>query len=297
MKMNPVYKREMTLSSRSVKLSILVLAFNILLAAAALINMYLMLEDVKMTSEVRYSAFLELYVMVSSIEFLLIILIIPAMTAGSISAERERQTLDLMLTTKMRPLDIVFGKLISSFDTIFMLVLSSFPILSLVFIFGGVRLSDLFILLVMFYSTAVFVGSLSIWLSALVKRTSVAMVLSYALLAAIIAGTIGINVAAFYIQSMRYSELSNQVGYNVGKLIYIMILNPAVTFYGLINVQAGNGNAVLNFVNQFGHYEPDFVIRHWIGISGAVQAGFSLLFFSLAVHRVNPLARGKRISR
>lgn len=295
MKINPVYKREMTLSSRSVKLSIIVLAFNVLLAAAALLSMFLMLEDVKMTSEIRYSSFMELYVMVASIEFLLIALIIPSMTAGSISGEREKQTLDLMLTTKMKPADIVFGKLISSFDTIFMLVISSFPILSLVFIYGGVKLYDLFVLLLLFYSTAIFVGSLSIWLSAVFKRTSVATVLSYVLLVLIMGGTIGINMAAYYIQSMRYSELTNQAGYNVGKLIYVMVLNPGLTFYGLINKQAGNVNAVLDFLNRFGHYEPGFVIDHWIGISAGIQLGLSLLFFYLAVQTVNPLTKGKRI--
>ena len=99
MKTNPVYKRECMVSARSFKLALVLLVFNGILALVALLNMYSALAQVRLTAEVQYTGFLDLYMFVASLEFLMLILIMPAMTAGSISGERERQTLDLMRTS------------------------------------------------------------------------------------------------------------------------------------------------------------------------------------------------------
>ena len=71
--------------------------------------MYSVAEQVRTTAEIKYSQFLDLYTFVSSIEFIMLLFIMPALTASSISGERERQTLELMLTTTMEPRDMVLG--------------------------------------------------------------------------------------------------------------------------------------------------------------------------------------------
>lgn len=143
MKTNPVYKRECMVSARSFRLALVLLVFNGILALVALLNMYSALAQVRLTAEVQYTGFLDLYMFVASLEFLMLILIMPALTAGSISGERERQTLDLMLTTCMTPADIVLGKLEAALGTMFLMVVSSLPILAMVFVYGGVAISDL----------------------------------------------------------------------------------------------------------------------------------------------------------
>lgn len=290
MKINPVYKREITLSSRSMRIPVMILLFNALLTFVAILNMFMMQEQVKFSNEVQYSAFLQMYVLVASIEFALVILIIPALTAGSISGERERQTLDLMLTTKMKPWEIVFGKLISSFETIFILIISSFPVLSLVFIYGGIKMYDLIVLLLQFYLAGVVIGTFSIWFSSICKRTAFATVASYLALAVLGGGTIGINYLAYYIQSVRYMDY-NMLGidYGVGGLIYLMLVNPVVSFFELINKQARDQNAILKLCNQFGTYESNFIIEHWLLISNMIQLALAALFFVLAVRAVDPL--------
>jgi len=99
--MNPVYKRELKVGSRSVRMAMILMIFNGILSAVALFYMYSAVEQVKMTAEIQYSRFLQLYVFVASIEFIMLMFIMPALTSNSISGERERQTLDLMLTTTM----------------------------------------------------------------------------------------------------------------------------------------------------------------------------------------------------
>ena len=56
-----------------------------------------------------------MYVVLCAMQMGLMLLSAPAMTAGTISGERERQTLDLLLMTKMSSLSIVIGKLLSCY--------------------------------------------------------------------------------------------------------------------------------------------------------------------------------------
>ena len=134
MKWNPVYRRELTINSRSVRLAAILLIFDSILAVAALLNMYSVVGQVKVTAEIQYSRFLELYTFVSSIEFIMLMFIMPALTASSVSGEREKQTLELMLTTTMKPREIILGKLFSALTMMLLLAVSALPIQSLVFV-------------------------------------------------------------------------------------------------------------------------------------------------------------------
>ena len=154
MKGNPIYKREMTVSSRSFRLALALLVFNGILALVALLNMYSTMVQVRVTAEIQYKSFLDLYIFVAVLEFLMLIFIMPAITAGAVSGERERRTLDLMLSTKMSAAQIVLGKLAASLSTMMVLIISSFPILALVFVYGGVTVRDIGILLVCYGAAA-----------------------------------------------------------------------------------------------------------------------------------------------
>ena len=103
MKVNPIYKKEVKVSSRSMRLSMILMVFNGVLAAAALLNMYSVLYRVWTTAEIQYSGFLEMYVFVAAVEFAMLLFIMPAVAAGSISGERERQTFNILLSTQTTP--------------------------------------------------------------------------------------------------------------------------------------------------------------------------------------------------
>ena len=84
MKGNPIYKREMTVSSRSFRLALALLVFNGILALVALLNMYSTMVQVRVTAEIQYKSFLDLYIFVAVLEFLMLIFIMPAITAGAV---------------------------------------------------------------------------------------------------------------------------------------------------------------------------------------------------------------------
>ena len=147
MKNNPVYKREMLVRSRSFRIPLIIMIFNGILALVALLNMYQSIAQVKVSGSVTYENFLQLYTFVAALEFMMLMFIMPALTSASISGERERHTLELMFTTKIRPVDIVIGKLASAFTHLMILVFSSIPVLMLTFIYGSISSQDLFLLL------------------------------------------------------------------------------------------------------------------------------------------------------
>ena len=119
---------------------------------------------------------------------LIVLVLAPASTAGAISLEREKQTLDLLATTPISSLAIVLGKLASALSWIFLLLLASIPVAALVFTFGGVGPDDLVRGYIVLVGTAIFYGSVGLFVSALVKRTQAATVINLVTVIALTAG-------------------------------------------------------------------------------------------------------------
>ncbi len=120
-----------------------------------------------------------LFLGVVGIELLLIIFIAPAFTSGAITGERERQTYDLLQTTLLTTPSFVIGKLESALGYVFLLLLSGIPLESIAFLFGGVTELELVLAFVILLVTAVTLGTVGIYFSALMERTLVANVRAY----------------------------------------------------------------------------------------------------------------------
>jgi hypothetical protein len=119
---------------------------------------------------------------------LIVLVLAPASTAGAISLEREKQTLDLLVTTPISSLAIVLGKLLSALSWVFLLLLASIPVTALVFTFGGVGPDDMIKGYIVLVGTAFAFGAIGLFVSALVKRTQAATVLNLVFVIALTAG-------------------------------------------------------------------------------------------------------------
>jgi ABC-2 type transport system permease protein len=122
-------------------------------------------------------------------QMLLLAFITPAVTAGAISGERERQTIDLLFVTLIRPFSIIWGKLLASISFILLLLLLSVPIFSLVFLFGGIEMDQVVAAFVLMAVTALTLGTLGIAFSTLLRRTLPATVAAYAAAFLLLAGS------------------------------------------------------------------------------------------------------------
>lgn len=300
MKMNPVYKRETTVSARSFRLALILVVFNAILALVVLLNMYSVMERVKLTAEIQYSSFTNLYVFVAAVEFVLLMFIMPALTAGSISGERERQTLDLMLTTTMKPADIVLGKLAASLSTMSLLIASSFPLLAVSFVYGGITLYDMLLLLLCYTAVALLCGSMGICFSSLFKRSTLATVVSYGVLLLIGAGTYAANVFALARMNMdnaygfEVSGMAEQA--NSGSFLYLLLLNPVSTFYTMMSRQVGDSQMVKDLNSWFGPHPNNPVIENWVVISILIQFAFAAMFLFIAIKAITPVRRKRNNS-
>ncbi len=107
--------------------------------------------------------------------------LVPAFSCTAITTEREGKTLDLLLTTTIRPWEIVWGKLLSALVVILLFMASALPLVTVCFLFGGVSPWDLAILyLGVLFSTLV-ISSVSLSVSAHCQESKSAVVISYVL--------------------------------------------------------------------------------------------------------------------
>lgn len=72
------------------------------------------------------------------VQYIVIVLVTPAMVSGAITEEKQKQTIEYLFTSDITNREIVFGKLLSRVAAVIMLVLAGVPVLALVQLFGGV---------------------------------------------------------------------------------------------------------------------------------------------------------------
>lgn len=72
------------------------------------------------------------------IQYLLVLLLTPSYVGTAIAEEKERRTLEFLLTTDLKSQEIIFGKLASRVGNIIMFLLAGLPVLSFVQFFGGI---------------------------------------------------------------------------------------------------------------------------------------------------------------
>ncbi len=109
---------------------------------------------------------------------LLVVFLAPSFTAGAISLEREKQTLDMLVTTPITSLAIVVGKLFSALTYVFILIAGSIPVTAVVFVFGGVAPDDVIRGYIVLIATAIGLGTFGLFCSAIVRRTQAATVIT-----------------------------------------------------------------------------------------------------------------------
>ena len=149
------------------------------------------------------------------LQTLLVLVLAPAFTAGAISLEREKQTLDLLVTTPISSLSIVLGKLFSALAWAFLLIVASIPLTAMVFVFGGVGPEDLVRMYVVLLVEAFGLGCVGLFFSALLKRTLAATIVTYCL---VLAMTVGATfVYAFLSASGGFTQVVQADGSTIGR--------------------------------------------------------------------------------
>jgi ABC-2 type transport system permease protein len=159
----------------------------------------------------------------------LVCLFAPALAAGAISGERERQTLDVLLVSRVSAFGIIWGKLLASMAYILLLILSALPLFSAVFLFGGIDLQQFISSQVVTISTALCLGAMAVFFSALFQRSLAATVVSYASAFVLTVGTAILSFIVSTSQSFSRASAGTGTGLQAAAEWYF---NP---FYALYN--------------------------------------------------------------
>jgi ABC-type transport system involved in multi-copper enzyme maturation permease subunit len=185
-----------------------------------------------------------------AVETLLIMVLAPAFTTGAISLEREKQTLDLLVTTPLSTLGMVVGKLISALSYVFLLIIASIPLASLVFVFGAVGPEDLVRGYLVLFAVAFGMGALGMFMSALTKRTQTATVLTYVLVLLLTVGTVALH--QFWLVASRPPTTSSLVvttrPFNAPEAL--LYLNPFAADADLVCTTAPGPDHLCEYMSQ-----------------------------------------------
>jgi ABC-type transport system involved in multi-copper enzyme maturation permease subunit len=120
----------------------------------------------------------------------LTVFLAPATTVNSVSGEYERGTYDLLAATPLTPGQFLAGKLLTGIAFVLLLLVAALPLFSVVLLFGGVTALDIGRVLAVVLASAAAGAVLGLFCSALARQTYTATLLCYALLVALVGGTL-----------------------------------------------------------------------------------------------------------
>jgi len=120
-----------------------------------------------------------LYTLLAFLQLFLILFITPAFTTTSINGEKERQTFDLLLCSRLSSFTLIAGKLVAGLTNAFLLIAASIPLFSLVFFFGGVGPEQVVYAALIDIVTAIVVGTFGLFCSTILKRPTVSTAITY----------------------------------------------------------------------------------------------------------------------
>ena len=227
------------------------------------------------------------YVVMAIGQALLLLFIVPALSSTAICSEREKQTLDILLSSKLTPLQIILGKVSASSLRVIVLIISTMPLYAIGALIGGVKLTNILWLVVFFIINTIFVSSIGVFVSTYVKTSKAATALTYGLVLLIYIGIIVITWVILIVTVYQMNMSGNYTS-TVPKASPIVYLSPIVGFASLLLNQVGSGMGFESIISEFG------ISTYSEYISIAVQLGLSILFIYLAAIKLNPLKKKRK---
>jgi ABC-type transport system involved in multi-copper enzyme maturation permease subunit len=191
----------------------------------------------------------------------------PVFSAASVTQERERQTLELLLTTLLQPGQIIFAKLVSSLriSTVLTLLLTEQIVLAYAMVEDlHPNWMSMFMFFAIILATCLLTSTLGLFCSVLCRKTSAAMILTYVAMLLLFFGPIAIVQFLQPFTTLSESEISRYTVTSPFSAIFSVPLHfrDTTSSTRLVAKSVGGGFPA-----------------HWIYLGFAV--GFSLLLLAL----------------
>ncbi len=288
--LNPIVKKDLQVTARSMRFSWGLFAYEAVVALAFLLGLSSIQSGVDgyYGDGNIYQELINLFPVLAIAQVCIVSLIVPVMTASSISGEKERQTFDIMMTTCMSPLSIVFGKVSSAVLRVLFYVMGSLPVMALSFVVGGLSWSVLFYFVLAVIVLSVFAGSIGILCSSFCRRSISAVILTFVMYFVL-------NILTFcplfvYLFGSWEEE-------SMGECLLPLLFNPNV-FFEEFFMQVMTGESILgstgesNFIKtEVGYLTYCFTYgKVWVFLSAGCILLLAFLFMLIAAWRIDPLS-------
>lgn len=303
---NAVLFKDMQQKTKRIKLALSVFLCNLLLAVIAIIVLLVMTFSGIDDGLVDYGTLNGLFIGLASTEAVLLCFITPSLTAGAITIEREKQTFDVLLSTRLTPWEIIKGKYWASLLQVLLLIISGLPIYSLVFIYGGVSFFQALGVLLVLMVVAMFVAALGIYSSATRKKTLAATIMTFFLMALFCFGTIFIVSISYGIAEAINATNRYNFGYYTnftpGPIVFVLYANPIAlvldTFNSVFGIEIlGTDLGMAEIVSDITNFSPNFFMLRWWSIFSIITLlGLSYLLLRASAKAIDPL-RTRRIKK
>ena len=228
-----------------------------------------------------------------SFQTVMVSLLTPAFTAGSITSEREQKTYDLLVTTLLPARSIIFGKLGSALAYVVLLILAIAPIESMAFMFGGVSPEEIILSQVVMLAAALLFASIGIFWSALLRSSVGSNVLTYGTILFLLLGVpfLYVTIASIMGASSGGRLTSEPAFYYVSGTV--LSSNPLVAM-GISEALYSQGDALFVYTSTSllnGH--TLLVVSPWL-IFCIEAVLISTLLTLLSIRLVQPIRSGSQ---
>lgn len=249
---NPILERELKTRMRTWKTPIVLMIYLIFIG----IIVALFFVSFRQNSMYMYGGYgssggfdpsiaIKVYNVIMISQFVMLMLILPTFTATSVSGERERQTLDLLLCTDFSPWKIILGKMSSALSFVFLMIITTVPFMAIVFLFGGVSLWDIAKVILFYMLTSILVSSIGIYCSTRFKKVISSIIVSYLIMGILFVGTlITFGVVMMILNMYGNYEFVEKHMYDL--MLAILGPNPG---FGLFSFYYGDYFSLSRFVS------------------------------------------------
>lgn len=296
-RLNPIVKKDIRVQARSMKIAWGLFAYEGIMALIFFLAMSFFQVDNSYSSTNIYSKIVMLYPVLAIAQISILAVVVPIITASSISGEKERQTFDIMMTTSMTPFSIIAGKVTTAMVQGLFFVVAAMPVMALAFVIGGMSWAYLLWFLLIAMLVSLFSASIGICCSALCKKSIVSVIMSYGIYVVFVVLTFLPNIL-YLLWGYRNSLDQLTMGMFVVMLFYL--LNPVyylVEFF--VWTMTGTSGAYEIFKEIFEEMNMkmpfnDAVWHYgWMTISTILFLLVSFLFLLLAAKKITPVSKRK----
>ncbi|MCR5542780.1 MAG: ABC transporter permease [Eubacterium sp.] len=282
---SPIVRKDLKVISRSMKFSWSLFAYEAVLALVFLITLSIASLGSRSYGSVRnntdiYESYVYFYPVIAVAQICIIALIVPIITASAISGEKERKTMDILLTTSISPTQIILGKIFSAVIRVMIFVVASIPLMAVSFVVGGLSWFTLLEYVVLTFFFALFTGSIGILCSAICKKSITAIILSYV----IYGGLYSIPFTGLYLCALfDWQDLALNVS------MLPLLFNPVMTFFNHFMGRLSSSDFSELF-GQSGHgiWRVLYNKNVWTVVSVLCQLALTVVMVVLATRKIRP---------